>query len=242
MKLKSPGSKPRRSAGFTLVELLVVIMIIVVLAVITTGFIKRGMSRAESATAMSNLRQCGTILITRALEKNNRLSLFSGGASGSFDERTYNIIRDYFGNPKGTWNNQLQNRADLMHWNPKKLPPANFHWDCYAVNFTDVPRFGVGWQVDNGRPDGSNGRVLAISSVQRPESYPILLDSSTASGREIFRVGIVGTELPGLRNQGKANAFFLDGSAKSLDKDDLRKAGFSKAYDNSKSPPSLINL
>jgi prepilin-type N-terminal cleavage/methylation domain-containing protein/prepilin-type processing-associated H-X9-DG protein len=241
MKSKSIESSPR-SAGFTLVELLVVMLIVVVLAVISTGFIRSGIARAESAKAMSNLRQCGVILLTKALEKNNRLSLFSGGASGGFDQRAYNIVRDYLGNSQGTWNNQLQNRSDIMHWNPKKTPPSNFHWDCYAVNFTDVERLGVRWQIDNGRQDGSNGRVLSIPSVQRPEDYPILLDSSTASGREIFRVGIVGTELPGLRNQGKANAFFLDGSAKSLDKEGLKKAGFSTAYDNSVSPPRLINL
>jgi len=241
MKLKSPGSSPRNT-GFTLVELLVVILIIGVLAVLTSGFVRKAISRAESAKAMSNLRQCGTILITHAQESNNRLSLFSGGASGGFNERAYNIIRDYLGSPQNTWNNQLQNRADLMHWNPKRLPPSNFHWDCYAVNFTDVSKFGVQWQVNNGRADGSNARVLSIPSVQRLGAYPILLDSSTASGKEIFRVGISGSELPGLRNQGKAHAFFLDGSARPLDKNDLRNAGFSTAYDNSTSPPKLINL
>jgi prepilin-type N-terminal cleavage/methylation domain-containing protein len=233
---------PSRSTGFTLVELLVVMMIIVILAVISTGFIKRGISRAESATAMSNLRQCGIILTHKALEKSNRLSLFSGGASGGFDERAYNIIREYLGFPQGSWNNQLQNRADIMHWNPKKVPPSNFHWDCYAINFTDVPRFGVKWQVENARPDGSNGRVLSIPTVERPEAYPILIDSSTSAGKEIFRVGIVSTELPALRNQGKAHAYFLDGSARSLDRENLGKAGFATAYDNSTSPPSLINL
>jgi hypothetical protein len=105
-----------------------------------------------------------------------------------------------------------------------------------------VPQFGVKWQVENNRPDSSNGRVLSIPTVQRPEAYPILLDSSTAAGKEIFRVGIVGTELPGLRNQGKAHAFFLDGSARALGRGDLKQAGFSTAYDNSTSPPKLINL
>lgn len=225
-----------------MVELLVVIVIISVLAVLISGFVRNAISRADSAKAMSNLRQCGIILMARAQDSNNRLSLFSGGASGGFDERSYNIIRNYLGNPQNTWNNQLQNRADLMHWNPKKVKPGNFHWDCYAVNFTDVSEYGVQWQVNNGRADGSNARVLTIPSVQRPESYPILLDSSTASGKEIFRVGISGSELPGLRNQGKTHAFFLDGSARSLDKNDLKKAGFSSAYDNSTSPPELIKL
>jgi len=235
-------SRDGRRPGFTLTELLIVISIIAVLAAIATGLVRNGLSRADSAKAMSHLRQCGVILVTKAQESHNRLSLFSGGGSGGFDERAYNIVRAYFGNPPGTWNNQLQNRADLMHWNPKKLAPANFHWDCYAVNFTNVPEFGVQWRVDNGRPDGSNGRILSVPSVDRPQAYPLLLDSSTSLGKEIFRVGLVDTEQPGLRNQGKANAFFLDGSARLLDKAGLRAAGFSRAYDNSVSPPKLINL
>jgi len=55
------------------------------------------------------------------------------------------------------------------------------------------------------------------------------------------------TALPSSRvrygwNAGKANAFMFDGSARLMDKADLKKAGFSKAYDNSKTPPKLITL
>lgn len=242
MKISHQKPKYHPSSGFTLVELLVVISIVAVLAAIAIGFTQRISARAASATAMSNLRQCGIVFMTKASEKNSSLSFFSGGASGGFDERAYNMIRDYFGKPKGTWNNELQNRADLMHWNPKRVVPGNFHWDCYAINFTDVADFGVQWRIENGRPDGSNGRVLSLPTVKRSESYPLLLDSSTAAGKEIFRVGINANELPGLRNQGKTHAFFLDGSARALDKNDLRKAGFSRAYDNSTQPPKIVTL
>jgi prepilin-type N-terminal cleavage/methylation domain-containing protein len=231
-----------RQSGFTLTELLVVIVIIVVLATVTIGVVTRLMKRAESAKAMSNLRQSGAILVTSAFEKNNRFSFFSGGGSGAFDERAYNIVRAYLGKPQGEWNNLEQNRADIMHWNPKRVKPVNFHWNCFAVNFTDVPQFGVQWTQDNGRADGSNGRSLSIPRVQRPESYPILIDSSTAEGGEIFRVGVVANELPGMRNDGKANAFFIDGSARALDKAGLKAAGFTRAYDNSKTPPRSITL
>lgn len=237
-----PMNRRARQTGFTLTEMLVAIVIIIVLATVTFAVTRKMIARAESATAMSNLRQSGTILFTSALEKNNRFSFFSGGASGGFDERAYNIVRAYLGNPQAAWNNQIQNRADIMHWNPKKVPPNNFHWNCFAVNFTDVRDFGVTWEVQNGRQDGSNGRVLYIPTVSRPESYPILIDSSTAAGKEIFRVGVVATELPGMRNDGKANAFFLDGSAKALDRQALKAAGFTKAYDNRTTPPVLINL
>lgn len=238
-----PSGRDRNCrAGFTLVELLVVIGIVVVLAGLALTMVTRSMARARSANAMSNLRQCGMILLSDAAEKGDRLNFFSGGASGGFDLRAYNIVRNYLGKPQGEWNNQPQNRIDIMHWDPKRVPPSNFHWNCYAVNFTPKLDWGVDWKVDNGRPDGSNGRMLQLSNVTRPESYPILMDSSMSDGKEIFRVGVVANEMPGLRNQGRAHAFLLDGSAASLDRKGLRDAGFTRAYDNSTDPPRSVNL
>lgn len=231
-----------RPAGFTLVELLVVIGIVVLLAGLALTMVNRSMARARSANAMSNLRQCGMILLSDASEKGDRLNFFSGGASGGFDLRPYNMVRAFLGKPQGEWNNLLQNRIDVMHWDPKRVPPKNFHWNCYAVNFTQMLDWGVEWKIENGRADGSNGRVLQLSKVIRPESYPILMDGSTSDGSEIFRVGIVANEMPGLRNQGKAHAFMLDGSGSSLDRKGLRDAGFNRAYDNSTDPPRSITL
>ena len=244
MKLFPPTTaRPAtRRRGFSLVELLVVITIVIVLAAVTIGLTRRLQTRAESATAFNNLRQSGMILLSDAQEKNSRLEFFSGGASGGFDLRPYNIVRAYLGYDRSRWNSQPQNRIDIMHWNPTRVKPGDFHWNCYAVNFTSISRLGVTWQIDNGRPDGSNGRILSIPTVQRPEAYPILIDSSQADGREIFRVGVVATELPGLRNDGRAHAFFLDGSGRAMNKGDLKDAGFNSAYDNSTTPPKLIKL
>jgi prepilin-type N-terminal cleavage/methylation domain-containing protein len=242
--MKSPAHKKHviRRSGFTLVELLVVIAIIVLLAAITISVTSRLRARAESANAFNHLRQSGMLLLGDAQEKNNRLAFFSGGASGGFDIRAYNIVRAHMGIDRTRWNNQQANLIEIMHWNPKKLQPTNFHWNCFAVNFTEMPAFGVRWRVENARPDGSNARMLAIPTVERPSAYPLLMDSSTANGSEIFRVGIVQTELPALRNAGKCHAFFLDGSARKLDEAGLKKAGFRTAYDTSESPPRLINL
>ena len=240
--MKANPSPTRRPRGFTLIELLVVITIVVVLASVTFSIASKMMARAASATAFSNLRQSGMILLSDAQEKGNRLSFFSGGASGGFDQRAYNIVRSHLGKPQGQWNNRLENRIDIMHWNPKKVPPNNFHWNCYAINFTDNEDAGSFWRIESGRPDGSNGRVLTIPSVRRPESVPLLMDSSTANGSEIFRVGVVSTEIPGLRNAGKCNAFFLDATGRAMDRSDLKLAGFSSAYDNSSNPPKLVRF
>lgn len=232
----------RSRPGFTLVELLVVITIIAVLAAITFTVSTKLRTRAEGVKAFNNIRQCGMILLSDAQEKNNRVEFFSGGGTGGFNIRAYNIVRSYMQYEPSRWNNQPANLLEIMHWNPKRLPPVNFHWNCYAVNFTDVSRFDVRWRIENGRQDGSNVRMLALSTVARPAAYPLLVDSSTAAGGEIFRVGVVQTELPAMRNAGKCHSFFLDGSARPLDAAGLKAAGFRAAYDTSTSPPTLINL
>ncbi|MEP4079564.1 prepilin-type N-terminal cleavage/methylation domain-containing protein [Haloferula sp.] len=54
----------RKSLGFTLTELLVVIVIIVVLAAIGFGVGSRVMKSARAASSMNNLRQCGIAVHT----------------------------------------------------------------------------------------------------------------------------------------------------------------------------------
>jgi hypothetical protein len=87
-------------------------------------------------------------------------------------------------------------------------------------------------------------KSLSIAAVARPGSYPLLVDSSRAGGGEIFRIDEGGGDCVGLREAGgtKASAFLFDGSARLMDKADLREAGFSKAIDTSKTPPVSITL
>ena len=229
---------PRR--GFSLIEILVVITIIIVLAgviMVMTGRIK---DRAMAATRLANMRQSGMLLLGKAAEMGGRCSYFYGG-SGGFDFRPYLMVRGELG--IATDANYI---CEIMHWDIKRLPPtANPHWNCYAVNFTDVPVLGAKWKnetlVDwNNR--SSNVKSLSVASITRPEAYPLLIDSSEAGGQEIFRIQEGAGNLVGLRNSGKANAFMFEGSARSMDKADLKKSGFSKAYDNSTTPPKSITL
>jgi prepilin-type N-terminal cleavage/methylation domain-containing protein/prepilin-type processing-associated H-X9-DG protein len=241
MKIHQDSPTNRLPArGFTLVELLVVITIIIVLAGVTMAVTGRIKDRAMAATRLSNVRQAGMLLLGKAGEMSGRCSYFYGG-SGGFDFRPYLIVRGELGIAMDA--NYI---CEIMHWDIKRLPPTgNPHWNCYAVNFTDVPVLGAKWinetLVDwNNR--SSNVKSLSVASITRPEAYPLLVDSSEASGQEIFRLQEGSGNCVGLRNSGKANAFMFDGSARLMDKTDLKKAGFAKAYDNSTTPPKLITL
>ena len=239
MNSRREGSGWRSGRGFTLVEILVVVVVLLVLAGIVLSLSRTFVSRARAAKRMSEMRQSGAILLAKAAERGGRCEYFSGGASGGFDLRAYNIVRGALGLAF-----TARDIAPIMHWDVDALPPVNPHWNCYGVNFQNVEDFGAVWSQESLQYNGSsfNVRTLSLSSVRRPESYPLLMDSSMADGKEVFRILESNNDRVGLRNVGKANASFLDGSGRMLAPADLKKAGFTKAFDNSVTPPKAIQL
>ena len=230
--------------GFTLAELLVAIVIIATLAAIITGVTRKVLQNAEASTHLADIRQAGSLLLGLAADRNGRCSYFAGG-SGNFAYRPYLMIGKELGR---TGNDPIE----IMHWDLKRRPPSkgNEHWNCRAINFKTVTYpdgTSTRWTTESIKDsNGSSGNVksLSIAAVAKPGSYPLLIDSSRSNGGEIFRIDEGNGDCVGLREAGgtKAGAFFFDGSARLMDKDDLREAGFKKAFDNSKKPPVAITL
>jgi len=63
-------STPRRAAGFTLVELLVVIVIVAILVAILFPVVKKALETSRQATSISNLKQIGQALAKYQLDHN----------------------------------------------------------------------------------------------------------------------------------------------------------------------------
>ena len=232
-------------AAFTLTELMVVIVIIAVLSAIVFSVSKYAKKAGESATCLNRLRQVGTILSSRAVENNNRYQVFAGG-SGSFEYRPYIILRDELdlpASPSSAHYETLKNVMFCPSGPGAHSEPKNPHWTCYGVNIADSDLAGSKWiteSVKDSSGRSGNLSVLRPSSVRSPSRCVLVADSCTNDGSEIFR--IKGGDRIGMRHNGKANAIFLDGSARSLGKNDLGQLGFDKAYDTSGSPPTLVSL
>ncbi|MEO5713762.1 MAG: type II secretion system protein [Luteolibacter sp.] len=246
MKIHLQSRNRSAGRGFTLVELLVVITIIIALAAVVMTVTRKVKEKAQASKHLSDLRQSGAMLLGVASEKNGRCSYFAGGA-GNYEFCAYFIL-----------SNALDLKAakpyseplvELMHWDFEKLPPALPHWNCRAVNFQTVI-YPDGTQtkwtqesIKDSQDRSGNVMSISLASVARPESYPLLIDSSTSAGSEIFRINEGNGDCVGLRESGgKAGAFMFDGSARLMDKKDLKNAGFKKAYDNSTKPPKSVTL
>ena len=249
---------PNSHRGFTLVELLVVIAIIAVLAVITTAAAQYALAKAAGARGLERMHQSGTVLLSNAQENNGKMQYSKEDHEDTDDLpplMPYNIVRKesglkYAGAQTGT------DICPSMHWDYNKLKPVSYQMNCFGVNFTLVddpakPGTYIANWTDATVPDAGGTPVpvkqLVLSTVTRPDLYPILLDSSDGTGNECFQIGGDSSAggLVGLRNSGKANGLFLDGSSRMLDKADLRKAGFTSAFDNSNyssKAPKRVNL
>lgn len=235
--------------GFTLMEVLVVIVIMAALAVVVFSVTRKIQQSAQGSNRLSNMRQAGSLLLGIANDHNGRCSFYAGGNAG-WEYRPYLLLLNELGltNSKDYDKNPTF-RVDIMHWDMKKLPPILPHWNCRAINFQNVTYpdgTATTWTQEAVKNvDGTTANVKSISmaSISRPESYPLLIDSSTADGREIFRINEGNGDCVGLREAGgKASAFMFDGSARLMDKATLKKAGFTKAYDNSSTPPKSLTL
>jgi prepilin-type N-terminal cleavage/methylation domain-containing protein/prepilin-type processing-associated H-X9-DG protein len=219
MRPRSTLRKARR--GFTLVELLVVIVIIAILVGLVSVGVNRGLEMARAVKTTSQIRQIASATLLFANENNGYLpKVAATGTSGDAEEFTYLMLENgvadlensglnpYLGEDEDIWlapgDNGLKEDGS---------PGRNF---SYTFNFL----INKG-QLEEGASDPS-GFEQALGTVRVPlidEPSKKIIVFEEDQPNDGFCVWFI--DQPVDRHNGKAHVAFADGHVEALPKEEI---------------------
>ncbi len=230
------GKRPRRSAAFTLVELLAVIAVTAILATLLLAVLGRARARAELASCVSNMRQVHSGLMMLATEDGNKIDTFSGGAGGVQWTQKLKVGNGTFYEPRGyipdatvcRCPSYLDTITDSF-----QLDNINWPWVSYGLNMFATDPEVLTETIENESGGAIGGRkIVMLSNISDPANFVLLADSIDMNqNMQTFR--LLNNPRYGVhfRHDGKANVVFLDGHAETIGPERINELGLPYAYD-----------
>jgi len=212
------------STGFSLVEMLVVLVIIFVLAALLFPSAKGWIDRAKAAKCTSNLRQVGVAVRLAASDNNGRWVVFD--ETQLYGRWDYDLIK----------NNYLGSNCAFC---PGCKPPTAY---------TAFKTYGVTWMGTANLPDDKNIIVtdtwpssmsrsryeIKLMAISKPSQYVLMADSyTTRSGNGQYHIiGNSSMDEIHMRHQHLANILFADGHVEALGTNGLAGVGYHRAFNS----------
>ncbi len=227
--MKSPNLRP--ATGFTLVELLVVILIIVTLAAISVMGFSRARSAGDQATTIAVMRQLQVANISYSTENNGQyVQIAELDANDSLAMEWYKnpkFLAHLTGDPsvfdkKG--NELLKAPAGCL--DPVAYRAKKKDYDRLTASF-GINAEGLAWPKKHTDPPMS----YRVSQVENPSRTAFLVTAVNYqvkhAGRNLWKAapveGKVTTDKMAFRHNGKAVVVYYDGSSGLVGYDDITR-------------------
>lgn len=210
--------KRESTRGFSVIELLVVIVVLSVLTTMLIPAILKALERSKTIVCVHNLRSVGSLLLTYAREQGPNFEVWYSGSAGTM------------------WNTRLILDGYITHQGLKDLSCPSIE---YAAPNGSVSgrHYGIYMDAPEGRiesfTDASNNTGLVyrinVATHSTPSKALFMADSVTSAGAPSVRIVRNGTSIAGggihARHYDSANLFFLDGHVETAAKEKLQELG-----------------
>jgi prepilin-type N-terminal cleavage/methylation domain-containing protein/prepilin-type processing-associated H-X9-DG protein len=220
MLMKNKTLPHRKISGFTLVELLVVIVIIAALAAITFSLATKMRKKGEAAKSIQNIRQIGALIATFSAD--NSMSLpaaeleVSDGSGGTTAGIKWHqaIILDLYPDEKLEtirWDHDWWQKQRPVVTNPLMPDEKLRAWfPGYAMNL-QIPVNLYGWGGD--WKSGPKGRNVPLSMIDNPARTPLVSPHTNW----FFAAGDFNKlKLEPFLSDGKVPLLFVDGHVETI--------------------------
>ena len=237
----------KQSVSFTLIELLVVIAIIAILAAMLLPALSAARERARSSSCISNLKQTALAMNAYAGDNNDWCSLADMHAPSKYRVAEWMIHLGYLpnGSQEATWPS-VRNSAMQCPSLPAIDSPAQTygsrgfnHNSFYPHSAQMCPayykKFGSYGRQGS---DLSTSFYFTMGEIAVPNDFSLFVDSVSVDTNKV-ETQIYWMADPHhltygalhLRHGNVANSSFLDGSARSIGKNDANAFGYAQIYD-----------
>jgi prepilin-type N-terminal cleavage/methylation domain-containing protein/prepilin-type processing-associated H-X9-DG protein len=220
IKNHAAGIRP----GFTLVELLVVILIIAVLVAISFFGLKRMKSMAGKSTSIGNLKQLQTANSSYAADNNGRyVSSFARDKNGKLTQWDRNL--EFLICLRGDGPLSKDGRSDVPtnFLDPVAFRARGKNYNMLRGSYGMPEVFGVSYATPG---SDSSMNMVQLSAPERTAAFVTALDWHVTYGGRFLWSGdedAVGKGMVAYRHGDKALVTYYDGHVGEISKEDMKK-------------------
>jgi len=204
-------------------EILVVMVIIAVIAAVLIQVFGRARVSSQAATSIQRIKQCGLIVMQKAIDNSNKIVIHVNGTSSNMqDLRLYGMVQEIVG----------EKDVGRYVYTPAYEKQGSGTWPVWGTNIDNDPENNIMWEKVWFQRGGEQryAEGLNLARCGTTNSYPLFADSSNANSEPRARFSNDDDYKFAMRYNGKGPVFMLDGSSQLVGPGEMQILGIRQGY------------